>query len=690
MDNPTVVSLFKEHSYKDIFGKIPVMGLPVDLFLECSCYDFEAEVYVKRRHELDIFEESVLKLINLRPFKCAELADMLCLETDFTECILDSLRDKGYLKDKYTVSDAGKDLLGYDNSSGSETECIQGRIFVIKNTNLILPYIQISSSDEIGGYCKGNYIEIKYGTAGNPVNVKGEIISFKRPNDNLAEIKAETIRKRIYLFNKIAEHRNLPVIPIIENSFVSISRSADNTYFHVQAVNQEGNADYTIFSDGFDCNLRELCEYVKDNKPKLITKIRTKSAETVYSAGRGKQSLKGKYSKTKECLAAARQKFDSIKNITNIDQQKNFNSAAQDIIIALFHALEWGLYDYISENPISQQMLQLIKARTLDENGKFLYKFSKEKGFYIDEENISFLSNIKHKIDNAVFRSDKNPDLKTYLPLSLYEASENPESKIYNLLDKHKDYIKFAITLDKNTAGARHKSGNSEKFESNIQHKKIEYSLSKTESILKILLPDFVLGEEMPSETVSASQQRLSGLAAMELAFGSEYFINLPEGVKNDWIKISPEKKGNLLPSPVGFITILCRIVQTGLTEANNKLINKLCKTKIDALTALKKRLKTNNIPKSFSSVKDKFYENAANGIENTTLGAVALSFIANTDDALFKTLIKKQFLEKIGKIIDLRGHSSMQAYDETEDSLCSIRDSVIDILKTIGDYYVR
>ena len=49
----------------------------------------------------------------------------------------------------------------------------------------------------------------------------------------------------------------------------------------------------------------------------------------------------------------------------------------------------------------------------------------------------------------------------------------------------------------------------------------------------------------------------------------------MTEGLRNEWLKISPDKKGKILPDLREYIEVLYRIVQEELKKANSELLDK-------------------------------------------------------------------------------------------------------------------
>lgn len=211
--------------------------------------------------------------------------------------------------------------------------------------------------------------------------------------------------------------------------------------------------------------------------------------------------------------------------------------------------------------------------------------------------------------------------------------------------------------------------------------------LRKAEKIISALLPDFIISDSVKAQsTDNVSQLKLIGQISLEKALGSLLYYSMTEGLRNEWLKISPDKKGQALPDLREYIEVLYRIVQEQLKKANSELLNKNVLSQEDAENKCASRY-ANQLPKSFTKVKLGNYSKAVK-CEGSTLGAEALVYYAHIEDEYIEKLNKQGFIDLIDKIITLRGHSELLVLNETESSLNALRDKTITLSKLIGGYY--
>ena len=96
MPKPKVISVFKTDKFESRFLNVPMIGKQVDFFVECKSYDLEIPVNGKSKRGLDIFEETVLRMVDLKKCSVDELADILCLKKDLVNFILTLYLQKSF------------------------------------------------------------------------------------------------------------------------------------------------------------------------------------------------------------------------------------------------------------------------------------------------------------------------------------------------------------------------------------------------------------------------------------------------------------------------------------------------------------------------------------------------------------------------------------------------------------------
>lgn len=686
MPKPKVISVFKSEKFEKTFLNVPMMGKPTDIFLECRSYDLGIPVKGQKKRQLDIFEETILRMIQLKKCSMSELADILCVEKDLIHFIILRMIENGLLLDNQTISEKGKLLLDSQTNTREELEYIQGKLFIVKKTGLIMPYLHIGEfqSENVEDFDK-YAITIGFGSTGNHKTIYGKCIRNTDKESKLVSVLDTRLLKRtINKYNKIASIQNKPQINLNEEYAISSSLS-ENIYFHLQAVVQEGNVDEVMFSDGFVPNIDGILDYVRSENPELLSYIKSKAvnmsvlnndeSSEVYRSQRY-QEIYHLYSNAQKYL----QEYQYDK--ATVDERTDINEGKKQIITDCYHMIEWAFYYYIRRNRLSQEMYNLLYQRSFSANKTTLIQFANSLGF----RNISKCSNLFAHIDGRrMYSVDhfNSPELYVCLPMAIAEAKENTNSEIHSVIQKNRNVLSFINMLNDICAGLRHDS------ELDAIEMDTNMIMQETYMIITTILPDILFENSSGNSDIygNASRDRLLAQVSVEKALGYILFSTMKKGLRNDWLKISPDKKGNRLPGAREYIEILYRILQAELFEANKELLGKEEKSKDEALAVLSSRY-SRTVPKSFSRVRELYYTNAANDVNNSTLGAEALVYIANVDDHLANALMSLNYVSVLDRVLRLRGHGDMVSLNETEQSLNDLREDVIKLSRVIGGCY--
>lgn len=91
MAKPKVISLLHTDKMNNLFLNVPTLGRPANVFVQCTSYDLKLPLSGLEKRVLDIFEETILRMIKLKKCSISELADILCMEKDLVNFIVTRL-----------------------------------------------------------------------------------------------------------------------------------------------------------------------------------------------------------------------------------------------------------------------------------------------------------------------------------------------------------------------------------------------------------------------------------------------------------------------------------------------------------------------------------------------------------------------------------------------------------------------
>lgn len=675
---PRVISLFRQERFEDRFPEISILGEPTNVFLECISYDILIPVVGTLARPLDIFEEAVLRLVRLRGASIEDLADILCLEKDLIWFILNRLEDKGLLDDTLSLTNEGMRQLNVQNLD-AEVKPIQGRIFVLRKTGQILPWIHIGEfQSEKVDEVTGKQIILGYGSAGKYERVPG----FKLRDMNRAPIPniypSNRLQEAVFRFNRLMLLRNRKPIDYCAQYSITSSRS-EFVYFHLQAVIQDGNSDEILFSDGFVPNIDGMMDYI-NGYPDVIDSIRKRAVQMIVTSDKEKiQRLPKQYWEIIQSYNKVRQylpnKFDE--NVTS-DERRETDKNRRQIVINCYNILEVALFYYLKEHPVSEMMMDTLKRKTPAQNEQIILKMAEHLGIRYASEARRLFSHVDKNRILSMFESGI-ANMHVCLPLAIVEAKESADSRIRILIQDHGGFLRFVQTLGNIAAKFRH---DTEACGYDLDMP-IEYIVKETAGIVCILLPDLQIddGINFSESAENISQARLLAQISLSKAFGFIRFQMMSEGVRNEWMRISPDKTGKRLPEMSEYAQILYRIFQTVLANENRKFPNKHGISKAEAIQRLT-NLYGKTLPRSISSVTEPFYNLAIQG-NSSSLGAEMLVYSANSN--IMDELIKLNFIQVVDKILKLRGHGGqVVSLEENEYTMGNLRNNVIELIKRI------
>lgn len=631
---------------------------------------------------MDIFEEAILRMIKLKKSSADDLSSILCLEKDLVKFIIIRLVENGLLKDETTISQKGIELLSYQSELKKEVEYIYGKIFVIKQTGLILPYIHVGEfQSEAVDDSNASTITIGFGSAGQYRTVKGKRIKCSDYEKSQKNLSANVIKKTIKTFNNIAANRSLEQINL-SNEYGVINSQGGNVYFHMKAAVQEGNVDSLIISDGFVPNIDGMLDYFQKYHTELVSNIKSKAIvmDTTTEVSDHSVNSHTKYKEIYQFYESAKQHIPDIdyENASK-DVRDKLNENKKQVIIDSYYALEWALYYHLKCHPLSEGLLSLLKKRSVHTNCETIVELAKKIGIRNAEKFKNLFMHLDGNRIEGVFKFN-SPKLYVCLPLAIAEASENSSSNVHSMVHNERNFLYFMNLLNQYSA-LRHDT------EADVVDIDATEVLRKTEKIISALLPDFIISDSVKVQsTDNVSQLKLIGQISLEKALGSLLYYSMTEGLKNEWLKVSPDKKGHTLPDLREYIEVLYRIIQEELKNANAELIEKNVLSQEDAENKCASRY-AKQLPKSFTRIKTVNYSKALK-CEGSTLGAEALVYYAHIEDEYIEQLNKQGFIDIIDKVISLRGHSDLLVLNETESSLNALRDKTITLSKLIGGYY--
>ena len=242
-----VVSQFKGGVYSSFFSGVNV-AVEDDYFLEFDGYSIFLPSVTVSKEDLNIFEITVLKLLNVAPLTQEDLSDKLCLKIDFIKNVCDRLVELGLLNGDRLITDAGKNLLSQNTKFFTDENIVPYTVLVTRDTGKIFPKLfspttlQMATLDGVqiilNGSDKNKCIFVNHGAQSPPF-----------PQDDFRDM----IEKYNLVYNdKIFTEQNLNV------EF----NNPETVFLHVKTILQNRLDKSFFVSDGNSFDNKFLNSYV--------------------------------------------------------------------------------------------------------------------------------------------------------------------------------------------------------------------------------------------------------------------------------------------------------------------------------------------------------------------------------------------------------------------------------------------
>lgn len=694
MAKPKVISLLQTDKMNNRFLSVSMLGRPTDVFLQCSSYDLKLPVNARQPRILDIFEETVLRMMKLKKCNVSELADVLCLEKDLVKFIIIRLQEKGLLKDEYTLSNVGERQLVFQESIREEVEYQTAKLFVVKDCEVILPYIYVGNfvSEDVVEFSPSG-ITLGFGSIGDQKKVTGSCIrESKGKTRRSASEQVETenkirneLKNAVKKFNRLAEKRGKEKIILAEDYGIESTRGED-VYFHMQMAVQGGNTEELLVSDGFVSNVDGLFAYIRKVDPDLVMRIQSKAVQMdMEERAAGEKTpgtFRGKYPEVWRYCLEMEKYVHRISEESFLDDIRQTEEEKRQAVINCYSMLEWAFYYYSLKNPMSDTLLQVCKRQKSYENSEMIRSLAEKIGLRnLDDCSVLFSGFDGRSVEMIYKAADRTtPNMKVVLPISIIEASENDDSELRSLIAKDCRFLPFINDVGRRAANFRHDST------AEAKDIKIEEIRNHAVDIVTSILPDIQLRIDDVRVAQHVSNERLKASVACEKVLGSLLYTSLEEGTKADFRIISPDKTPALLPPPYEYVQVLYRILQTAFYEENKRYLTKRGMSKEECI-GKNEELLGKKLPKSLVTVKTERYNAAQRGIKST-LGAHFLSLVPNLLKKDLELLKKQDIVETIDKILEYRKHANDISLMVSDEELSDLRARTINIIKILGGYY--
>ena len=235
---------------------------------------FNVTVPIQRERDLNIFEETVLKMIEVETSDTEKLSEILSLKIELIDFIKSRLVELGLISERFILNKAGIELIEKFDNEEEEYEVVT--IFLNLVSGELLPIV-IKKLETIKEYeLEGNKIVFKLGTSGNARDTRAEKIPYVSKYKG-KKINENDVRKVVNSFSKLYSRfystlSSKIVLPKFARNMgaITINFMPEEIFLHCKVIILKGNSDFLVTDPfGFDFSSQLTTDIQNDDNNKL-------------------------------------------------------------------------------------------------------------------------------------------------------------------------------------------------------------------------------------------------------------------------------------------------------------------------------------------------------------------------------------------------------------------------------------
>lgn len=646
MDDVRAISLFGKRSYSDLFPNIPLLD-EKNFFVLFDYFTFHLPIVEnwQQNRELNLFEESVLRMLSIGNYDSESLAENLCLPADLVSLILTSLESKAYISNSKTITPKGIAYIG-DGLASNAAALTPVYVLVRRDSGEILPTFfsrKVLAKTAIFDR-DSKRVNVTIGSAGNEETFSHRYIigksSHQRKNLTQAEIRAV-----------IKRHNNSSEHPIYIPKETHIEYSFEGSIFvHAKFILQEGYIDNMLSSLGNSYHSPLVLEYALNCYPGLRAKIMQGAVSHMENNNENKKkNFSANYGMLRKCLSAA----NGHRDYDNVDEFNENRADDAQTIRNLSTAVEWALAYHIRKIGVPNTLTMTLKAQTPQQNGTMLQEMAELAGLPHVKKHRNLFSYVSYA-NFSTWHDGGEPSLALLLPIAAGVArrrSDSPLIPAILALGKH-EAVDDGLALIDRLANYGKAVRHGEKWIPTVGDT-VSGLKSAVLTFVDILLPDYHntgQDEKPPDRSGSASQRRLNAEVKVIENMGEFTFYGLQADVRRLMLESTMLAENE---DVVATITAISSVFEKEFFYKFN-----LQKGEPD-LKQIQERLRQRNaLPHGLANVSPTYYENTLNG-KKSTLGASFLAWIGSLSDDSLDAVVKENIPNIVNNLAGMRGHGT-------------------------------
>lgn len=592
-----------------------------------------------------IFEETILKLVDIGINSPEHIAETLCLDNEFVLYILNILKERKLINENYIITEDGKLCISKyeqkeENNNTHDIEYIY------------IGFIQNLLDGELCDYIVGEKIET-YICYNNKSIIKENNRKFKIEHvferEKIIPEPEENKYKNIILINKkynnllpdLGGKEQLSYIPTIHNIDIDVE-SKDIVYLHCQ-VEYIKNKIYV--SDGYGSVAEEYIRHLDDEW--IENYIKKQKTNEIYT-----QPIKfEKYNVIERYV----EKINDHKN-SKIDNKKLFDGIYCKHVYSLIENI---LDKILEDNHYFNKNIEIYQSDNITEKCEKI-------GFIVPE-------NFEFKFYKLNSNGNSFNNLITYITLF---AEETNNEKIKKLAKEHPNFILGMYELKPYRDNEAHGKKNKKEM-SNILKEFIDKE--NIFRIVKLLLPDFEVNNNDGNAIIQIEEKLRNAIIDLRLELGNNLYERLPENIRDNIIKVFLDGDDVINNIYSSYQQMLVYII-SNYNLFNDNIVKKQVLEQFDNINSESSLLLNNT--------SEEYIINAANNSNSTLNGCLIVFMYMKKYDEINKFFKDNpDFVNDVASIIGERKHGNKL---KNNNNIEEYRNKLLKYIKYfIGEMYV-
>jgi hypothetical protein len=669
------------------------------------CHAFRVTLPVRQQGSLNLFEETVLRLLDLGRFDASKLANSTCLPLDLVEFILFRLQDRQLLAANNELTELAKEYLTLKENSPPDYE---GRILFRELVGGRLLPILWKGDLRCETLVEWNpfKIVIEQGTTGKPIPRKLRIIrqnkDTQRPVhpsvlDVLAVLRQHQRLNRQYALLRGAAPADIAV----QAGQISVVPNAESYLLRCQLIIPEGSTEFLV-TDPFGYGCSDVLESAyrewisTDNEEEqnvLWLKEQAISQRTGRPETGENPSLAPKvareYPELGRLFRSISRTRKQSKNATDTrEQEAALATDRQRLVQDLYSAIEWALR-YCLDTSRDDSQIQLLLSGTSESNAEVLAKMARTIGFV--SADLGYLL----KVSPGRVRSFEYgaTDMQSLLAVAIASAHPNALHPLRRLASAMPDWLQCITIIKRDRDPAAH--GQTTLLAA--EHLEAHYSL--TLETIRILLPKAVsdIGASDTAKSIIPAQveyeARMAARISLERILGVQACKLLGTNISNLLVgveRLSSELPENGEVEAGSMIGDLCAALQLTIQQIVAAFKGIPSKATEDSIATAERKareaeflLEKGRLPRSIATVRRNGIEQALAGL-SPSLGACIVALLLSASEQWLRQAAQRlpEYLLVIARAADLRGHGNRSIRIQTQE-LIHLKEDIYQTIKT-------